>query len=174
MARSKLGPFKPMDDFDWSWPAKIDRPTIWLFKTGPPSFRMPPAQQRSSIASSTTQRSLPSKGRATAAATRKKTRRSGPNAVRPRRRLAPGSRPLGQISAFPSGRQQDDDYEVRNGLRCTNFSLRPMRGTKVQRKGREMTSRAVEYVSMPATAKWLRNWMSDRLIRVFQSRLMYP
>ena len=28
MARSKLGTFKPMDDFDWNWPTKIDRPTV--------------------------------------------------------------------------------------------------------------------------------------------------
>ena len=28
MAPSKLGPFKPMDDFDWNWPTKIDRLTV--------------------------------------------------------------------------------------------------------------------------------------------------
>ena len=26
--RSKIGAFKPMSDFDWGWPAKIDRPQV--------------------------------------------------------------------------------------------------------------------------------------------------
>lgn len=28
LSRSKLGPFKPMADFDWSWPTKITRPAV--------------------------------------------------------------------------------------------------------------------------------------------------
>ena len=27
LSRSRLGPFKPMADFDWSWPTKINEPT---------------------------------------------------------------------------------------------------------------------------------------------------
>jgi DNA replication protein DnaC len=28
LARSRIGRFKPMADFDWSWPTKIDRPAV--------------------------------------------------------------------------------------------------------------------------------------------------
>lgn len=27
-ARSRIGAFKPMEDFDWNWPSKIDRPAV--------------------------------------------------------------------------------------------------------------------------------------------------
>jgi hypothetical protein len=52
LSRSRLGRFKPMADYDWSWPTRIDRESVeaalrleFLERPGPDDVEVPPRKR---------------------------------------------------------------------------------------------------------------------------------
>jgi hypothetical protein len=93
LARSRLGRFTPMTDFDWAWPKRIDRPAVEAVLR--PSSQTPAAPSPSSIASSTTPRSSRSRGTAIGDGSP----RPSASRLARRRRADPGAGPNSRASS---------------------------------------------------------------------------